>query len=159
MWLHPKLWIYCGAETACQCMSVDFCAFLHTDGPVLNVIVKWNLVKILCSTWRHSSLRIYWNGIFVKKVYEISKRKNPTNTLKQGGDISTQRTHFLTKRQTYNSRSIHTVKLFSPHNRKKWVHNELLNFSVHPKVEWIKSVRVHSHMWLIRRELLRELFT
>ena len=31
-------------------------------------------------------------------------------------------------------------ELFSPHNHNKWVHNPLLNFSVHAKVDKITSV-------------------
>ena len=31
-------------------------------------------------------------------------------------------------------------ELFSPRNHKKWVHNPLLNFSVHPIVEKIAGV-------------------
>ena len=32
-------------------------------------------------------------------------------------------------------------KLFSPDNRHKWVHNPLLNFAVHAKVDQIASVK------------------
>ena len=31
-------------------------------------------------------------------------------------------------------------ELFSPHNHKKWVHDPLLNFSVHPIVDQIADV-------------------